>query len=420
LWKRWKDFIIEYRKLGLDLSSERKELGLMKILIVTPFFPYKGVTHAAGKFLYETIKRLSGKYDIYLFSRIEPEEIKFLREMEEFCRNVKIFRFKTASDSNPFKMILIIISYLIFAIKTNRTIRRGNFDIVQVEHTQTGVLIDRKKDTKMILVAYDVMTKPAERRYLSSRGYIQKIVNLLKWQVTKIIEIYISRKFDIVYTMSQIDKEILLSLVPDLRINVIPLAIETCEYPSNVERAEDILLFAGAIHREVNQEAVIYFYKEVFPFIRQEIPDIKFYVVGNNPPENIKSLAVNDQNVIVTGYVESLTPYYQRATVFVSPILIGGGIIAKNLNAMANGLPVVTTSIGNEGIKAVPDREIIIADTPKEFAEKVIMLMNDRELRAKISEAGKRFVGERFNLNQVIDMIDRIWESDFKLGNLWC
>jgi len=386
----------------------------MKILIVTPFFPYKGVTHAAGKFLYDVIKGLYRKYDIYLFSRIEPEEIKFLKEMEKFCRDVKTLKFKTPANNNPFKMFLVVISYLIFSVKTNRIIYKGDFDIVQVEHTQTGILINRKKGSKMILIAYDVMTKPAERRYLSSSGLIQKFLNFLKWLLTKRIEAYISRKFDIVITMSRIDKDILYKLVPDQRIGVLPFPIETCNYKPNITRMDNILLFAGALHRDVNQEAVIYFYKEILPIIRKAIPDIKFYVIGNNPPENIREISIKDQNVIVMGYVEDLSDYYQKATVFVSPILIGGGIIAKNLNAMAYGLPVVTTSIGNEGIEAIADREILIADTPEEFARKVIMLLNDRELRVKIGEAGRRFVAERFDSNRMLSKLDRLWETNLK------
>lgn len=384
----------------------------MKILIITPFFPYAIVAHASGKFIYEIIKGLSKKYDIHLFSRIEPYEMRFVKEMEAFCKNIILYKFKTPKDSNPFRSFLIILSYLIFAIKANRIIQNGNFDLVHVEHTQTGILLRKFKNTTMILLAHDVITKPAERRYSFSRGTFKRAIGWLKWQITQIIEVYISKKYDIILTLSQVDKDILLRLVPDIKISVMPFPFEVCDYQYNVERAEDITLFVGAINRDVNQEAVIYFYKEVFPFIRKEVPDVKFYIVGNNPPENIRSLAANDPNVIVTGYVESLTPYYQRATVFVSPILIGGGIIAKNLNAMANGLPVVTTSIGNEGIEAIPDREILIADTPEEFAKKVIILLNDKDIRSKIGKAGKRFVKEKFDLKQVIDKIDRVWESN--------
>ena len=336
----------------------------MKALIITPFFPYAAVHHAGGKYVYEIIKGLSQRHDIYLFSRIEPHELRFVNEMEAFCKDIKLYTFKTPHKSNPLKTLFVIASYLILAIKANRIIRTGDFDIVQVEHTETGLLIKKAKDALMILDAHDAISKPAERRYLGSQLGIQRFISWLKWQIIKKVEVYVAKKFDIIFTKSRIDKDILLKLAPNLKINISPHPAEIPKNSFNIIREEDIILFAGAMHRDVNQDAVIYFYKNVLPLVRKDMPDIKFYVVGNIPPENIRELAVKDRNVIVTGYVESLTPFYQKATLFISPILIGGGIIAKNIEAMAHGLPVVTTSIGNEGIEAIPERDIFIADTP--------------------------------------------------------
>lgn len=385
----------------------------MKALIITPFFPHAAVHHAGGKCVYEIIKELSGRHDIYLFSRIEPHELKFVNEMKAFCKDIKLYTFKTPHKSNPLKTLFIVISYLVLAIKANGIIRTEGFNIVQVEHTETGLLIRKIKDTLMILDAHDAISKPAERRFRSSKGYFRRLIGWLKWQIIKEVEICITRKFDIIFTKSQVDKDVLLNLTPHLKIHVIPHLLEICEYPSALAREEDIILFAGAMHRDVNQDAVIYFYKNVLPLVRQEMPDIKFYVAGNHPPENIKELAVKDRNVMVTGYVESLTPYYQKATLFVSPILIGGGIIAKNVEAMAHGLPVVTTSIGNEGIEAVPGRDLFIGDTPDEFSKKITLLLKDKDMRTKIGEAGKRFVIERFNLEQMIEKIDMVWRQPF-------
>ena len=385
----------------------------MKALIITPFFPYAEVHHAGGKCVYETIKGLSRRHDIYLFSRIEPHELRFVNEMEAFCKDIKLYTFKTPHKSNPLKTLFVIASYLVLAIKANGIARKGSFDIVQIEHTETGLFIKKVKDALMILDAHDAISKPAERKYLASRRGTQRFISWLKWQIIRKVEVYIARKFDIIFTKSRIDKDILLKLAPNLKINISPHPAEICKNSFNIMREEGIILFVGAMHRDVNQDAVIYFYKNVLPLVRKDMPDIKFYVVGNSPPENIKDLAVKDKNVIVTGYVKSLTPYYHKTTLFVSPILIGGGIIAKNIEAMAHGLPVVTTSIGNEGIEAVPGQDLFIADTPDEFSKKVTLLLKDKDLRTKIGEAGKRFVMEQFNLEQVIEKIDMVWRQPF-------
>ncbi|MBI5326869.1 MAG: glycosyltransferase [Deltaproteobacteria bacterium] len=383
----------------------------MKVLIVTPFFPYVGVPHAGGKTVYEIIKGLYAQHEIYLFSRIEPHEIGFVQEMGGFCKEVELYKFKTPDADNPLRVFFIIASYLNLAIRANRIIRKRNFDIVQVEHTEAGLFIKRHKKARMILDAHDVISKPAERQYRASQGVLQKTINWLRWRISKSIELSIAGKFDTIFTRSRMDKNILLSFNPNLNIHVIPHAVETSEYPPHCAGEENIILFAGAMHRDVNQEAVIYFFKNILPRVKQGMPGIQFYVVGNNPPQHIKDLSSYDRNIVVTGYVDDIAPYYQKATIFVSPILRGGGIIAKNIEAMAHSLPVVTTSIGNEGIEAVPGRDILVADTAEEFSQNISLLLKSRDMRIAVGEAGRRFVRESFDLKRMIEKVDMIWRK---------
>lgn len=382
----------------------------MKILIITPFFPHASVHHAGGKFVYELIKHLYRRHDIYLFSRIEPHEIKFVKEMEALCKSIKPYRFKTPHDANPFKTLLITMSYLHLAVKANRIIRKENFDIVQVEYVETGLLIKRFKNTMMILDAHDVISKPAKRRYLSSRGYLQKASGWLKLQVIKRMEIYIAKKFDIIFTRSQIDKDILLNLDSNLKISVVPHLVEISKQPSNITREENVILFAGAMHRDVNIEAALFLDEKVLPMVQKEVKDVKLYIVGNNPPQRLKELAERDSRVEVTGFVQSILPYYQSATVFVTPLFVGGGIIAKNIEAMACSLPVVTTAIGNEGIGAVHGRDLLIAETPTEFAQAILYLLKNPEKREEIGKNGRKYVEKHFNIESVLGKIEEIYE----------
>jgi len=123
---------------------------------------------------------------------------------------------------------------------------------------------------------------------------------------------------------------------------------------------------------------------------------VKFRIVGSRPLPEVRALADRDPNTVVTGFVDEIEPAYKTATVFVAPLLTGGGIIVKILDALASGTPVVTTSIGNEGIGATPDECLLIADTPKDFAAKVVRLLHDGLLRERIGEAGQAFVAARF------------------------
>jgi len=378
----------------------------MKILIITPFFPYSKVYHAGGKFTYEIIKVLSQRHEIYLLSRIEPDQFVFVDEMKKFCAHIELFPFKTPETANIVSILRIIVSYLSLGLKANKLIKSEAFDVVQVEHVETGLLIKKTRNLPMILDAHDVITKPAKRRYVASKGILKKTFNYLRWKVTTKVEKYITRKFDKIFTLSKQDKKILLKMNKDLSISVVPYPVTDTIPTLGYKREPKTLLFAGAMHRDVNVESVLYFYEKIWPCIRQEIPDAKFYIVGNKPDQRVLALAKKDKDVVVTGFVEKLEPYYLRASVFVSPLFIGGGIIAKNLQAMAIGLPVVTTSIGNEGIEAVPDRDILIADDPDAFAEKVLFLLRDTQKWEEIAQNGRMFVLKNFGLKSVIKKIE--------------
>lgn len=299
--------------------------------------------------------------------------------MKKFCAHIELFPFKTPETANIVSILRIIVSYLSLGLKANRLIKSEAFDIIQIEHVETGLLIKKARDIPTVLVAHDVITKPAKRRYVASKGIPDKVVNYFKYKVAIKIEKYITGKFDKIFTLSEQDKKILLKMNKDLSIRVVPYPVTDTIPALECKREPNTLLFAGAMHRDVNIESVLYFYEKIWPVIRREMPDTRFYISGNKPDQRVKALAKKDKDVVVTGFVEKLEPYYLRASVFVSPLFIGGGIIAKNLQAMALGLPVVTTSIGNEGIEAAPDREILIADDPNTFAEKVLLLLRDSQ-----------------------------------------
>ena len=378
----------------------------MKILIVTPFFPYSNVGHAGGKEIYEFVKALSQKHKIHLLSRIEPDQFVFIDEMKKFCTKIELFPFKTPEKRSILSILLIIWSYLRLGIKANRLMEKKMFDLAQVEYIETGLLIMRHAHLPMILDAHDVITKPAKRRYLSSKGLLKKALHFCISGLTKIIERHTTGKFDLIFTRSRMDMEILLKKYKGLSVSVIPHPVPDSILLSGYNRKSNTLLFVGDMRRDVNTEGALYFFEKVWPLVRKEIPNAKFYIVGNKPNQRVKAMLRIDKNVIVTGFVEKLEPYYLKASVFVSTLFIGGGIIAKNLEAMAFGLPVVTTSIGNEGIEAVPGRDILIADNPERFAEKVLLLLRDAQKYEEIAQNGRQFVLNNFGLKSIVNKIE--------------
>jgi glycosyltransferase involved in cell wall biosynthesis len=166
-----------------------------------------------------------------------------------------------------------------------------------------------------------------------------------------------------------------------------------------------ILFLASYKHRPVNVQAALWFYHQVFPLVRNAVPDARFIIAGYGPPAELLALAA-DPGVEVSGFVDDLDRCYKSAAVFVAPILTGGGIIVKILDALATGTPTVSTTFGNEGIGAVPGEDLLVADTPTDFAAAVIRLLRDPEYAARLGRHGRGFVDAHYGRDAVMASLD--------------
>ena len=135
-------------------------------------------------------------------------------------------------------------------------------------------------------------------------------------------------------------------------------------------------------------------------------------ILGKNPPTDFLKMAEdNPGKVTVTGYVPELTPYMQRAALMVIPVRAGSGMRVRILEALALGMPIVTTTVGLEGIDARNDEEVLVSDTPDDFAAAVIRLMGDADLQAKLAQNGRRLAEETYDWRVVLKKLDQVIKS---------
>jgi sugar transferase (PEP-CTERM/EpsH1 system associated) len=168
------------------------------------------------------------------------------------------------------------------------------------------------------------------------------------------------------------------------------------------------LVFTGSMDYFANVETVLYFSEKIFPIVQREIPEATFYVVGSHPSEDIQKLGKQHANIVVTGFVDRVQPYMAKAAVFVAPMRIARGIQNKILEAMAMGLPVVTTSLGFEGIDAVPGKDLFVYDEPKEFAAQIIQLMRDSQLRRKVATNARNTIIGNYHWDKNLEQLENI------------
>jgi len=167
--------------------------------------------------------------------------------------------------------------------------------------------------------------------------------------------------------------------------------------PSDQEFPRHDLVFLGAMDWMPNIDGVRYFLEEILPLIRARRPSASVAIVGRNPSSELRRLAESLPDVTVTGTVDDVRPYLWGGTVSIVPLRIGGGTRLKIYEAMASGIPVVSTAIGAEGLEINPPQDIRIEDEPQEFADQCLALLDDQKARNSVADAALTLVREHFS-----------------------
>ncbi len=174
---------------------------------------------------------------------------------------------------------------------------------------------------------------------------------------------------------------------------------------------EPIVLLTGFMSDPANEDGALWFYHHVWPRLSERHPDVKFYIVGADAGSRIRKLAEKDKRIVVTGQVDDIRPYRSRASVFVSPVRLGSGIRPKVLEAMAGGLPVVSTSLGMAGIEAQTGVNCLVADTPELFTQSVEWLLTDRALAERMAGSACELVAKKHSLESGLQRFEKIITS---------
>jgi len=215
-----------------------------------------------------------------------------------------------------------------------------------------------------------------------------------------------------VLTLTDADRDFLREVLGDgPEIRSLPtLVLPFAETQSGLQE-DRRLLFLGHLRRRTVMDSVVYFCDEILPRVRQELPGTIFEIVGGD--EERAAFLASRPGVELTGFVRDVAACLGRATVMVVPLRAGSGIKLKILQAMAAGVPVVTTSIGAEGMGVIHGREVMIADDSEQFARCTVQLLNDPERRRRMGELGRRFVRERFASDNARREVLEFYSSQF-------
>lgn len=354
----------------------------LRILVIAPSLP-RYDRNSGDLRLYTILQILAEIYEVYFYAcKIEVDDKQYLDKL--------LFIGITVFDDN---------------MSIANVLHKYTYDVVFIEfYFIADYYLPR---VRLIQPKCPIIIDSVDVHYI--RKYSQSNIthnneDIEDANITKDIETKIYNKADVVITVTDDDAKLLSMDCPKLKIRIIP-NIHELNYCNNY-MCDQSLIFIGGFTHEPNVDAILFFHKQILPIIRKSIPGIQLKIVGSAPTEDI--IALQGENIIVTGFVPSTSPYLHASKISIAPLRFGAGMKGKIGEAMAHGVPVVTTSVGAQGMGLTNRKNVIIADTPEEFAHSVVELMNDIELYNTVKQNAILHVSDRYTKNAVTENIKTI------------
>jgi polysaccharide biosynthesis protein PslH len=334
--------------------------------------------------------------------------------MQAFCREVilvhnphgrdglakRLLQLRSLASTRSFERLRVTVPAMQQAL--DQVLRTRRFDIVNLEFTFLGHCDLRqapsgKKLPHLVVdsheIAYDLARQFAQAG--DSRG--RRLFAGANWRKLRREELETYRAADGVYLCSAADEQRLLDQVPGASTAVIPNAADV-EYfqPRPTDPSPDgrTLVYFGLLSTVPNVDGMIHFVRDIWPHIVEAHPEVRFKIIGGRPPSSLLALA--GPRVELTGFVPDLRPHLAAAAAVVVPLRLGGGTRLKIVEAMAMGKAIVSTTLGAEGIEAVPGRDLLVEDQPAAFANAVSRLLTEPGLAARIGQSARRLAVERY------------------------
>jgi len=393
----------------INIQTHDRFFVAMNILFVTPppYLPNK--LHRIRS--YNLIHMLSKKNNIYVLStttqKIQQDDIKSLRKN---CKEVIHI---------PMSKVQGLINCLLhphlpyevaFCINNNtkstiaKIIKRKKIDLIYFKRLRSAVYADKKINTPCLIDTTDAMSLFYKKLSEKSSG-LRKLFYFLESKKYFRYEKHVANKIRDWVVCSEYDKEYLQTFL-QVSLTTIPNSVEI---PKRFPRKTNMtlaLLFQGLMDKPVNRDAITYFVKDIFPSLTKKHPNVRLFIVGPRPPKSIKNLM--NKHIKVLGYVNDINVIYKQTTIVICPIRIGTGTRNKILQAWARRKPVVSTSIGAEGLQYTNKKDIVIADTPKEFAKAIIDIVTHESLQKRLQQNGFKTAEKYYSQHVIQKKLDRL------------
>lgn len=409
----------------------------MDILFLTQILPYPPDAGPKVK-TYHVLRALARQGNpATLVSFVRPEEVPHIPALKSICREVHVVPIRRSRLGDAGFMLRSYLTNLPFLIERDYShrmqqlvddlIRGGHFDCIHadqltmVQFAIQGAAAIPGKQPKVIFDAHNAVWTIVERMHENARWFLKPVLGIEAKRVKR-YEGELLKRVDHVLAVTDADRTSLNEALSSTgvrkqdhvaAISVIPIAIDTQELRPIARRpGSKNIVTLGTLHYPPNADGIRWFVTEVFPLVRRRVPDATLVIIGKNPPRDfLDAAARNPEAIKLMGYVPELAPYLAQSALMVVPVRAGGGMRVRILEAFACAMPLVTTTIGLEGIDAEVGKDVLVADTAPEFADHVCELLQDASLQARLAANGRRLAEIKYDWQIVLPAMKSVYEQ---------
>lgn len=397
----------------------------MHILFLSQVLPYPLDAGPKAR-SYFVLRHLAQKHQITLLTFIRDTDTPAaLAHLQQFCRQIHTvpmrrrpirdagFLLKSVFTGQPFLIIRDEMAEM--NRKIEQVLAAETFDAVHADQLWMAPYAQKAKtiqpSLQSVLDQHNAVYLIPRRMAQSTANPLKRLIMAREARLLARYEPAVCRQFDHVVWVTAEDRRAIMALpqppgqpAPDTVIPICgdPAQTETIPFAGDKQR----ITFLGGLHWPPNAQGIIWFAQHVYPLIHASAPEAVLTVIGKNPPPELKA-----ENLEVTGYVTDLRPYLAQTAAFIVPLHAGGGMRVKIIDGWTWGLPIVSTTIGAEGITISPGEDILIADTPPDFARAVINLLKNAGLNQRLRAGGRRSALEKYNWQTVYSAWDAIYPA---------
>ena len=397
----------------------------MRILVLTQIVVYPADAGPKVKTL-QVLRYLATRHEVtYCTFARSDADIQNAEKLGKYCHRVATVGMKRS----PLKDARFLIESLAmgdsFILRRDESkamhamvqklVQEEHIDVLHVDQLNMMRFVPSDWHGKVVLDEHNAVWQVVERLKKGTNNPILRVLLSREVQKVRSLEGAACRRSNVVLTVSEHDREALRDVAgSSTSIEIVPITVDTEHFTTIWSKRvpEPRRLFTvGTMFWPPNSEGVAWWLRTGFKSLQSLCPDVVYDIVGARPPRKLHRIAKDLKNVHVHGYVADIVPFWTQASALAVPILSGGGVRVKILEAMAMGVPIISTTVGCEGLDVQPGKHLLIADTPERFAQACATVLQDTVLAQSLAQNARQLIFSRYDAKIALRVLDRVYEQ---------